>query len=67
MFSREDFKDRLCFNGTLTSRIVESMREGTPTLQGTFQDRVFPGEERPHMVLTLESDARFEVVALGPF
>ena len=67
MFYREDFKCRVAFDGTLTLRIEETMREGAPTLKGTFQDRVFPHEERPHMVLNLEPYARFQVVALGLF
>ena len=65
MFSREDLKGRVAFNGTRTLRIMETTREGAPTLKGTFQDRVFPHEERPNMVPTLEPYARFQGVPLG--
>ena len=67
MFSREDFKGRVAFNGTRTLRIMETVRQRAPTLQGTFQDRMFPHEERPHMVLTLEPYARFQELRLGAF
>ena len=65
MFSREGLEGRLVCNVTRESKIREAMRESAPTLKDTFQDWVFPREERTHMVLTLEPYARFQVVALG--
>ena len=59
IFSRQDFKGHLKFNGIRKMKIMETVREGAPTLKGTFQDRAFPREERNHINLTLEPYARF--------
>ena len=59
VFSREDNARcetwNVCGKGTNS----ETVRESATTLKGTFQNWVFPHEERLYMVLTLQPYARF--------